>query len=375
MARDRSTPEHRPATALAFREHTGTPTVSADTASFRYVVKPTGDRWQLRIYQMDTDSGSRVPELFAAHVADRDSKADCIAVAQEFHNLGDSYNEFVYGYRSRFDQAVIAASTDPAEASTRRPAPLPVTSTTTKPTGAADARSIESAGGTDRTRDVPHRQSPIPPSHRPAAAGRQKRPARQRSAKSGQADRSKAPRTPDNPTGDPAVAAVLRRRVFVGSRARHYHAEYRCHTGAVTSRWCTAVEAHRSRLTPCPTCCTRLGQFLQGCLGAIDAEKRKTLPLPALRPVGRMDDRTSRSSAPRRSHGTSKKTRRRRGRPSESTSNTTHYGPAASVDDPRFSNRSSLGWGTASYGQHPEEFLGSPTDDDNDWRGGHALYE
>lgn len=48
----------------------------------------------------------------------------------------------------------------------------------------------------------------------------------------------------------------------------------------------------------------------------------------------------------------------------------------ARLDDPRFSHRSRLEWGgTASYGQDPEEFLGSPTDDDNEWRGGSAFYE
>ncbi|MDO2378394.1 hypothetical protein Q2298_08510 [Rhodococcus electrodiphilus] len=343
MAGNRTTPEHRPATVLQFQEHTGSQAgCSADTRSYRYVVKPAGGGWQLRIYPMDTDSGSRVPELFSTHKADWDSKADCIAVAQAFHNLGDSYNEFAYGYRSRFDQAVIAASTNPAEAATPpqpRPAPgvAPRTSPTKSPAVPASTRSPKSAGRVNRT------------------------------------DRIKAPRTADNPTGDPAVAAVLRRRVFVGKGAPLFHAKYRCRTGETTSRWCTAAEAHRSRLAPCPTCCTRLGRFLQGCLGTIPNEERKTLPLPTLRIVGGKDDRKGISSSPRRSRKKAGSTRRR-GR-SGSTSKTTRYGRPTSIDDPRFSNRSSLGWGTASYGQHPEEFLGSPTDDDHDWRGGHALYE
>jgi hypothetical protein len=96
MARDRSTPEQRPVTTIAFREHTRTQSMfSAETASFRYFVTPASDRWLLRSYEMDTGSGSRVPKSFATHVADRDSKADCVTVAQEFHNLGDRYNELV----------------------------------------------------------------------------------------------------------------------------------------------------------------------------------------------------------------------------------------------------------------------------------------
>lgn len=370
MARDRSTPQHRTVTALHFRKYTGAQTgCSVDTGSYRYVVSPAGGRWQLRIYQMDTDSGSRVPELFAVHVADRDSKTDCIAVAQAFHNLGDSYKEFVHGYRSRFDQAVLVASGAPADVSTApRPAGVPRTSTT-NPAAAAGTRSPEPAGGPA----VPHGNSAIPSSTRPAPAGRQNRPVRQRPDRGGPADRSESPRTSINPAGDPVVAAVLRRRVFVGKDAQHFHAEYRCRTGAVTSRWCTAVEAHRSRLTPCPRCCTRLGRFLKGCLGEIPHEKRMTLPLPKLRPIGDKADRNSLAS-PRRSR-TKSKTSRRRGQSSKNTSNTTRYGRPTGIDDPRFSNRSSLDWGTASYRQHPEEFLGSPTDDDNDWRGGSALYE
>lgn len=44
------------------------------------------------------------------------------------------------------------------------------------------------------------------------------------------------------------------------------------------------------------------------------------------------------------------------------------YGAPASADDPRFTVRSAVGWGTASFGQHPDEYVGSDTDDDHDWR-------
>lgn len=45
------------------------------------------------------------------------------------------------------------------------------------------------------------------------------------------------------------------------------------------------------------------------------------------------------------------------------------YGLPEDPDDPRFTAVSSLGWGTAAFAQHHEEFLGSNTDDDHDWRG------
>lgn len=51
------------------------------------------------------------------------------------------------------------------------------------------------------------------------------------------------------------------------------------------------------------------------------------------------------------------------------------YGSPEGTDDPRFSTASSTGWGTSFYGQNPDEYLGGPTDDDNDWRGGSSFYE
>jgi len=50
-------------------------------------------------------------------------------------------------------------------------------------------------------------------------------------------------------------------------------------------------------------------------------------------------------------------------------------GALESLDDPRITNRSTADWGTAAYGQDPDEFLGVPADDDNDWRGGNQMYD
>jgi hypothetical protein len=46
------------------------------------------------------------------------------------------------------------------------------------------------------------------------------------------------------------------------------------------------------------------------------------------------------------------------------------FGAPAANGDSRISVRSAGGWGTSSYGQSPEELLGSPSEDDHDWRGG-----
>lgn len=124
--RGRPVPQHDPATSLRFTTKVASPGVSsADTVSYRYVVRrAAGGRWELRIYPMDTDSGARVPELFASRSTTCDSRAECIAIAQAFHNLGDSYNEFGHGYHSRFDHALADAATGSPHESARRPTDL-----------------------------------------------------------------------------------------------------------------------------------------------------------------------------------------------------------------------------------------------------------
>lgn len=42
--------------------------------------------------------------------------------------------------------------------------------------------------------------------------------------------------------------------------------------------------------------------------------------------------------------------------------------------DPRYANPDERGWGIRAFAQDPDEFLGGPTDDDNDWRGASESY-
>jgi hypothetical protein len=50
------------------------------------------------------------------------------------------------------------------------------------------------------------------------------------------------------------------------------------------------------------------------------------------------------------------------------------YGEPDGPDDVRFSVHSAAGWGTNAYGQNPDEFLGEPTEDDNDWIRGSSRF-
>lgn len=50
------------------------------------------------------------------------------------------------------------------------------------------------------------------------------------------------------------------------------------------------------------------------------------------------------------------------------------YGPAGEPQDIRFSVHTTVDWGTYTYGQHPDEYLGEPTDDDHDWGRGPSRY-
>lgn len=121
----------------------------ADTPSYHYAIKSVASGWELRIYERTNGSGEgQQPgshEVFASHSKTMKSKSACIALAQAFHNLGDSFNEFAHGYRSRFSQALLDVE-NPAQkvpAATPHRAPtLPPSSTpkvaTTKPNNATN---------------------------------------------------------------------------------------------------------------------------------------------------------------------------------------------------------------------------------------------
>jgi len=144
-------------------------------------------------------------------------------------------------------------------------------------------------------------------------------------------------------------------RVFVDAKAEVFHASLGCRQAARARHWCAAASAHRSRLAPCRGCGVELGRELAKTLGNIPSGARRGLGLPRLMPIEGRAENEGGSSGERESQ--------------------VPYGAPDDLEDPRFSTRSSLDWGTASYGQDPNEFLGGPTDDDNDWRGGNRMYD
>lgn len=148
---------------------------------------------------------------------------------------------------------------------------------------------------------------------------------------------------------------MIYQQVFVDSKAEIYHASLSCPRAASARHWCAAASAHKSRLAACRTCGVELGKELSTTLGSIPSGARRGLGLPRLTPIqGRAENV---------------------GPDSEKQDATTFYGSPDDPEDPRFSTRSNLDWGTRSYGQDPDEFLGGPTDDDNDWRGGNRMYD
>ncbi len=142
--------------------------------------------------------------------------------------------------------------------------------------------------------------------------------------------------------------------VFVDSRTEQFHAVLNCPHAKTATHWCSATEAHRSRLRACQQCARTLALDLARTHGSIPSGARKGLGLPKLNPVPG-------ASEPDQS--------------GDDAEAALFYGAPGSLDDPRFANRSTADWGTASYGQDPDEFLGGPTDDDNDWRGGNQMYD
>jgi hypothetical protein len=103
-----------------------------------------------------------------------------------------------------------------------------------------------------------------------------------------------------------------------------------------------------SSLEPCSACAEDLFALLRGRIGAIPSGDRRRRGLPALRPL--LPESSADEVLPEHPD--------------------VPYGAPQDNDDVRFEVRSPADWGTRSFGQNPEEFLGEGTDDDNDWRGG-----
>jgi hypothetical protein len=147
---------------------------------------------------------------------------------------------------------------------------------------------------------------------------------------------------------------TIYQRVFVDLKGERFHVKPDCRYAQPVLHWCAAAAAHRSRLEACGYCASDLARELKSALGSIPSGARKGLGLPRLHAVsGRPETEES----------------------GEDADAALYYGAPDGLDDPRFATRSLVDWGTASFGQDPDEFLGGPTDDDNDWRGGNRLYD
>jgi hypothetical protein len=141
-------------------------------------------------------------------------------------------------------------------------------------------------------------------------------------------------------------------QVYVVEGADIYHASADCDVLQRRARegvaWCSARDAHFSRLRPCAECAQGLDAVLKRRHGSLASGEKAARGLPEFRthrPATAVTDAEDADDV------------------------RVPYGPPEDLDDPRFRNTSAVGWGTATFGQDPEEFLGSSTDDDHDWRG------
>lgn len=333
----------------------------ADTPSYHYAIKPVTSGWELRIYERTNGSGEgQQPgshELFASHSKTMPNKSTCVALANAFHNLGDSFNEFAHGYRSRFSQALLDVENPTPKvrtAQTERAVTKSPTSTATVPAvkprndsrhaGASRPEAVQPAAPTSGTRlSATHKQLP------PASPQRRLNEAELRRA-----------------------VSMARQHVFVERGARVFHASRQCKDGRNVTHWCRAADAYRSHLRPCPKCSTKLAHDLGRYIDT-HLSKKDAAPGPLrLAQIGRKAPPTDATSRRRKAHSKKGTPGRRSG---SRQTRAIPYGSPSDIADIRFSHRTAAEWGTSSFRQHPEEFLGSPTDDDHDWRGRSSLYE
>ena len=332
----------------------------ADTPSYHYAIKSVASGWELRIYERTNGSGEgQQPgshEVFASHSKTMKSKSDCIALAQAFHNLGDSFNEFAHGYRSRFSQALLdvenpaqkASATTPHRAPTLPPSSTPKVATTkpnnaTNQAGACMPQSAQPAASKSGTRlSATHKQI-----------------------------RSAPPRRRLSETELRRAVTLARQQVFVVRGSGVYHASARCKDCRNATHRCMAADAYRSHLSPCPKCSTNLARELGRYIDTSSSASGSAQPLRLVN--------LGKKTPPSESTSRRRKTPSKKGTPGRRSGSreigAIPYGSPSSIGDVRFSHRTAAEWGTSSFGQHPEEFLGAPTDDDHDWRGGNSLYE
>lgn len=335
-------------------------TYVADTPSFHYVIKPVDSGWELCIYERTNGSGEgQAPgehEWFSSYSKPMDSKDTCIAVAQAFHHLGDSFNEFAHGYCSRLDQALHDVENPPKGMPVAEPRVSSTSSPSMHPQHSPSPRKDSNPADVPSLHPAQHRV----PESRPRLTATYKQIE----------NVLPEPRPKEHEVGN--ATPIARRRVYVDRSSKYFHASERCKADRDITHWCTAADAYRSHLRPCPTCSIALARALERKLGASsrreDSEQRP-LRLIRLETTPRPPE-----TMPRRQKARSKKGTPGR-RSSSRGSGAIPYGSPSDIGDIRFSHRTAAEWGTSSFRQHPEEFLGTPTDDDHDWRGRNSLYE
>ena len=333
----------------------------ADTPSYHYTIKSVASGWELRIYERTNGSGEgQQPgshELFASHSKTMQSKSACIALAQAFHNLGDSFNEFAHGYRSRFSQALLDVENPTQKSKAATPGRTPTKPTSSIPVAATAApREDTNQTGTPRPKAAPPAASKsgtrLSATHKQLGTASQQR-------RLSEAEVRK-------------VVSMARQHVFVKRGIGVFHASAQCKDGRKATHWCLAADAYRSHLQPCSICSTKLAYELGRYIDTPLLE-RGAAPQPLrLVQIGKKaptTDTTSRRQNSRSKKGTPGRRSGSRG------SGAIPYGSPSDIDDIRFSHRTAAEWGSSSFRQHPEEFLGTPTDDDHDWRGRNSLYE
>jgi hypothetical protein len=157
---------------------------------------------------------------------------------------------------------------------------------------------------------------------------------------------------------------VTRKQIIVSTATKVYtdpsrdvfHPDLSCIGGAATA-WCTAGDAHRSRLSPCQVCAGELQAWLNIEVGRIPSGEKKRRGFPHLNVwhTERVEVRGPEDSVD----------------PLDPELTASRSGDPA---DPRYANRDERGWGIRAFAQDPDEFMGGPTDDDNDWRGASESY-
>lgn len=334
--------------------------IVADTSSYHYAIKPVASGWELRIYERTNGSGEgQNPgghELFASHSKTMTTKSACTTLALAFHNLGDSFNEFAHGYRSRFSQALFEVE-NPGQ---KTQAPRRVKTASTSPA------SVPVATTARPPRDVPESNGPrAKPTSAPSGVSVSRVSATRKHIGTA---------SPRRPSAEELrkAGAISRKRVYVNRDIGYFHASTRCKVARNVTHWCTAGDAYRSHLRPCPRCSTTLAIDLERYLETTSSGRgteRQPLRLIQIGKKAPTAEAASRRRQPRSKKGTpGRRTGSRR-------SGAIPYGNPSDIDDIRFSHRTAAEWGTSSFRQHPEEFLGTPTEDDHDWRGRNSLYE